>query len=386
MSSTSSGSFQSSPAARGGRNASLSERMEPCFCFNPRPLHAAGATRCSRARPGAGRRFNPRPLHAAGATSSSMVAIYRSSVSILARCTRRAQHHPGGTLPTVFEFQSSPAARGGRNLLNALLHEAVLEFQSSPAARGGRNTHEHAALIVVDDVSILARCTRRAQRRHAAHRLPIVEVSILARCTRRAQRVQLTEPKLSEQFQSSPAARGGRNSLRPGRPDSRSWCFNPRPLHAAGATKYKWRKASSKRVSILARCTRRAQLAPVRVLFVVGAFQSSPAARGGRNCASGRRGHAMAAFQSSPAARGGRNTVGPGTRRVAEGFNPRPLHAAGATYVFRLAAVPMLVSILARCTRRAQRGGERRTEGDYLVSILARCTRRAQPPISGLMT
>jgi len=84
-------------------------------------------------------------------------------VSILARRTRRAQHFGSGQSATTITFQSSPAARGGRN------HQ----FLWNQFPSGG--------------------------------------VSILARRTRRAQRTTCRTP-------ASPAG------------------FNPRPPHAAGAT------------------------------------------------------------------------------------------------------------------------------------------------------
>ncbi len=179
-------------------------------------------------------------------------------------------------------FQSSPAARGGRNRLITCYAQPEKLFQSSPAARGGRNqrkeggennvqrfnprplhaagaTGQHCGQVLPEQVSILARCTRRAQRRPGSLCVPTVDVSILARCTRRAQ---------------------------PGDPLEFARCAN---------------------VSILARCTRRAQLGAGHVAVTPAVFQSSPAARGGRN-----------------------NGVSILTNTWS-GFNPRPLHAAGAT-------------------------------------------------------
>ena len=132
--------FQSSPAARGGRNHTSACIASPASCFNPRPLHAAGATRPPQPHNTRTSCFNPRPLHAAGATT--MPARSTSDDT----CFNPRPLHAAGATPAVIH------ARPPRGCFNPRpLHAAG-------ATRAGR------ALPRLARVSILARCTRRAQR------------------------------------------------------------------------------------------------------------------------------------------------------------------------------------------------------------------------------
>ena len=349
----------------------------PMRCFNPRPLHAAGATSAAGRAPCGRSRFNPRPLHAAGATFERAGPAWHARVSILARCTRRAQPGMDTVHQAIHAFQSSPAARGGRNLGFVAGDGRLNRFNPRPLHAAGATPARHLRQGC-RRVSILARCTRRAQPPARHLRQGCQRVSILARCTRRAQPDQAGAWLKDCLFQSSPAARGGRNRCGHS-PVSAPSCFNPRPLHAAGATSPNCDAWRPYRVSILARCTRRAQPHVCMHCVASELFQSSPAARGGRNPATatpqhedimfqsspaargGRNHHASPkhigryVFQSSPAARGGRNTgcypcaassrmfqSSPAARggrnsswtrstAARSRFNPRPLHAAGAT-------------------------------------------------------
>jgi len=131
--------FQSSPAARGGRNAGTQLDVPAADRFNPRPLHAAGATHADGAE-------RPRRVVSILARCTRRAQPARGAgrprchrVSILARCTRRAQPVKFAPERLTVLFQSSPAARGGRNSKSIVVNRWAIEFQSSPAARGGRN-------------------------------------------------------------------------------------------------------------------------------------------------------------------------------------------------------------------------------------------------------
>ena len=228
--------------------------------FNPRPPHAAGATIGRERRIAGATGFNPRPPHAAGATRARRGARVATLVSILARRTRRAQLPR--TVPGVgaYLFQSSPAARGGRNRRTCTCAGASTRFNPRPPHAAGATVRRSRSWLVAIRFNPrpphAAGATADAADCYAA----IEHVSILARRTRRAQ------PYHGTQRVRSCAG------------------FNPRPPHAAGATQARVFTAQRLVVSILARRTRRAQ-------------QS-----------------ARLALECAPAS-----------------FNPRPPHAAGAT-------------------------------------------------------
>ena len=212
--------------------------------------------------------------------------LFQSSPAARGGRNRAEARSPAVTM----SFQSSPAARGGRNFAGSGVRARTIEFQSSPAARGGRNHDAAVAGVPFGKVSILARRTRRAQLRSGLYCMPGIVVSILARRTRWAQLDRCV----------------CRFSIAG---------FNPRPPHAAGATlntaitlnALEFQSSPAARggrnlllvqalrrprvVSILARRTRRAQQGQIFHYGIDDLFQSSPAARGGRNAASSPVGH-----------------------------------------------------------------------------------------------
>ena len=130
-------------------------------------------------------------------------------------------------------------------------------------------------------------------------------VSILARPEGRALRYQAIYDPLRVEFQSSPAPKGGRYSFR-ALTIFFNISFNPRPPRRAGATamEAEWRKSDP--VSILARPEGRALPVTCIRSIVGGAFQSSPAPKGGRYPVFSEEWKRWNKFQSSPAPKGGR--------------------------------------------------------------------------------
>ena len=298
--------FQSSPAARDGRNLAGYQDGRKRRCFNPRPPHATGAT--------------------------YLVFCHSDceQVSILARRTRRAQHVAVGANALLTEFQSSPAARDGRNRgwCRPPRHRAC--FNPRPPHATGATLHRPLNIDLAP-VSILARRTRRAQPRRSASR------------SRRLW------------FQSSPAARDGRNSP-PGSHRRARGCFNPRPPHATGATLVGAATEERFDVSILARRTRWAQPEPPSCgVSTKLLFQSSPAARDGRNRRRRARLPGHPCFNPRPPHATGATPRPYRLPYSRQCFNPRPPHATGATISASASDFGEQVSILARRTRRAQR-------------------------------
>ena len=198
------GRFQSSPAARGGRNRRMSIAGAVFFSFNPRPGRGD-----RRAR----------------------------AVSILTRRTRRAQHFHRSPGRPLLTFQSSPAARGGRN--NSRAWCRVHRINVSIFARRTRRAQPRAPFGVggLVRVSILARRTRRAQPRAPGPFPDQAAVSILARRTRRAQHARPVAD--ARPLAVSILARRTRRAQHAlvGHAERQLERFNPRPPHAAGATR-----------------------------------------------------------------------------------------------------------------------------------------------------
>ncbi len=85
-------------------------------------------------------------------------------VPILARPEGRAQRLPSADrLHAVFQFQSSPDPKAGRNISDEQERIRNIEFQSSPDPKAGRNERKRAAALENDTVPILARPEGRAQ-------------------------------------------------------------------------------------------------------------------------------------------------------------------------------------------------------------------------------
>jgi len=204
-------------------------------------------------------------------------------------------------------------------------------------------------------------------------------------------------------FQSAPAPRGGRCSLRPPR-QTRPACFNPRPPRGAGDAVLRRDYRRGTKVSIRARPEGRAMQRLFGANAVGDLFQSAPAPRGGR-CGRKRphkpgtagfnprpprgagdawamrsanrstrrfnprppRGAgdahravcavcAVFLFQSAPAPRGGRCTGAGTVPLLLDGFNPRPPRGAGDARPAAARRKHDSVSIRARPEGRAMRG------------------------------
>src|SRR5581483_3202520 len=231
-------SFQSSPAPKGGSHMRRPSSSGPRRSFNPLPPRRAGATPGGTRRARACCSFNPLPPRRAGATGVVFgVARSHRIVSILSRPEGREPHDHEAKTIASYQFQSSPAPKGGSHGNIYLGIRGVVEkFQSSPAPKGG--SHLSRSSI----------CTS------------------------------------APRFQSSPAPKGGshRRPRPAGRP-SRCSGFNPLPPRRAGATPHYWHIVKSDcKVSILSRPEGREPRVNITVYpDSVRVFQSSPAPKGG---------------------------------------------------------------------------------------------------------
>ena len=228
--------FQSSPAARGGRNPPVPTSSAHLSLFQSSPAARGGRNpRIARAFISSAR-FQSSPAARGGRNPDLPEQAHVATlVSILARRTRRAQPDASGRYcGATISFNPRPPHAAGATASQVLVPRHRL-FQSSPAARGGRNRSPGPLFGIKGDVSILARRTRRAQPRAGRVADGGFHVSILSRRTRRTQPATISTFLGLLRFQSSPAARGGRN-LDASVTVARESGFNPRPPHAAGAT------------------------------------------------------------------------------------------------------------------------------------------------------
>ena len=155
--------FQSSPAPKDGRYLCPATSLtQDTWSFNPRPPRRTGATSDDSARQAATAGFNPRPPRRTGATLQINFKKAYHEVSILARpegralqdARRRTFSHlpvsilarPEGRalLAAVGElgfrtslFQSSPAPKDGRYILQQLFERLNHGFNPRPPRRTG---------------------------------------------------------------------------------------------------------------------------------------------------------------------------------------------------------------------------------------------------------
>ncbi len=107
--------------------------------------------------------FNPHPAHWPSATLSGRPRRSGDRVSILTRRTGRVQRPRFAGDPVLSEFQSSPGALAGCNMLPHNITPEICVFQSSPGALAGCNAAGHDVPQAVEAVSILTRRTGRVQ-------------------------------------------------------------------------------------------------------------------------------------------------------------------------------------------------------------------------------
>ena len=156
-----------------------------------------------------------------------------------------------------------------------------------------------------------------------------------------------------------------------------TWCFNPRPAHASGATGFNrgnrilgfvsirapltragrqglaWPSPYGRGVSIRAPLTRAGRLPFERLCHLAGMFQSAPRSRERGDTARNGGSQGPKPFQSAPRSR----ERGDGTGRTIDRshccFNPRPAHASGAT---NCASSVLGVSLFQSAPRSRERG------------------------------
>ena len=157
--------FQPSPDANAGCNVISTDDDIYTMLFQPSPDANAGCNGAERRRPGACSCFNPHPTRTPGAIPHMPQARPEPRVSTLTRRERRVQsllnnrvgvaqpgfnphptRTPGAMSPAwasissgETEFQPSPDANAGCNLLVSYLYTSDLGFQPSPDANAGCN-------------------------------------------------------------------------------------------------------------------------------------------------------------------------------------------------------------------------------------------------------